>query len=91
MVVAVTVGMGPDGTLAHGIAGRGSTTGVTTGDITVTAVEELVGVPQEAVVEGQVAVVEGQVAVEAGQVAVEAGLAVAEGDPRPKNEIHPSL
>ena len=77
MVVAVTVGMGPDGTLAHGIAGRGSTTGVTTGDITVTAVEELVGVPQEAVVEGQ--------------VAVEAGLAVAEGDPRPKNEIHPSL
>ncbi len=84
MVVAVTVGMGPDGTLAHGIAGRGSTTGVTTGDITVTAVEELVGVPQEAVVEGQVAVVEGQ-------VAVEAGLAVAEGDPRPKNEIHPSL
>ena len=84
MVVAVTVGMGPDGTLAHGIAGRGSTIGVTTGDITVTAVEELVGVPQEAVVEGQVAVVEGQ-------VAVEAGLAVAEGDPRPKNEIHPSL
>ena len=84
MVVAVTVGMGPDGTLAHGIAGRGSTTGVTTGDITVTAVEELVGVPQVAVVEGQVAVVEGQ-------VAVEAGLAVAEGDPRPKNEIHPSL
>ena len=84
MVVAVTVGMGPDGTLAHGIAGRGSTTGVTTGDITVTAVEELVGVPQEAVVEGQAAVVEGQ-------VAVEAGLAVAEGDPRPKNEIHPSL
>ena len=84
MVVAVTVGMGPDGTLAHGIAGRGSPTGVTTGDITVTAVEELVGVPQEAVVEGQVAVVEGQ-------VAVEAGLAVAEGDPRPKNEIHPSL
>ena len=84
MVVAVTVGMGPDGTLAHGIAGRGSTTGVTTGDITVTAVEEVVGVPQEAVVEGQVAVVEGQ-------VAVEAGLAVAEGDPRPKNEIHPSL
>ena len=84
MVVAVTVGMGPDGTLAHGIAGRGSTTGVTTGDITVTAVEELVGVPQEAVVEGQVAVVEGQ-------VAVEAGLAVAEGDPRPKNEIHSSL
>jgi len=84
MVVAVTVGMGPDGTLAHGIAGRGSTTGVTTGDNTVTAVEELVGVPQEAVVEGQVAVVEGQ-------VAVEAGLAVAEGDPRPKNEIHPSL
>ena len=84
MVVAVTVGMGPDGTLAHGIAGRGSTTGVTTGDITVTAVEELGGVPQEAVVEGQVAVVEGQ-------VAVEAGLAVAEGDPRPKNEIHPSL
>ena len=84
MVVEVTVGMGPDGTLAHGIAGRGSTTGVTTGDITVTAVEELVGVPQEAVVEGQVAVVEGQ-------VAVEAGLAVAEGDPRPKNEIHPSL
>ena len=84
MVVAVTVGMGPDGTLAHGIAGRGSTTGVTTGDITVTAVEELVGVPQEAVVEGQVAVVEDQ-------VAVEAGLAVAEGDPRPKNEIHPSL
>ena len=84
MVVAVTVGMGPDGTLAHGIAGRGSTTGVTTGDITVTAVEELVGAPQVAVVEGQVAVVEGQ-------VAVEAGLAVAEGDPRPKNEIHPSL
>ena len=77
MVVAVTVGMGPDGTLAHGIAGRGSTTGVTTGYITVTAVEELVGVPQVAVVEGQ--------------VAVEAGLAVAEGDPRPKNEIHPSL
>ena len=84
MVVAVTVGMGPDGTLALGIAGRGSTTGGTTGDITVTAVEELVGVPQEAVVEGQVAVVEGQ-------VAVEAGLAVAEGAPRPKNEIHPSL
>jgi len=24
-------------------------------------------------------------------VAVEEGLAVAEGDPRPKNEIHPSL
>ena len=84
MVVAVTVGMGPDGTLAHGSAGRGSTTGVTTGDITVTAVEELVGVPQEAVVEGLVAVVEGQ-------VAVEAGLAVAEGDSRPKNELRPSL
>jgi len=30
------------------------------------------------------------VAVVGGQVAVEEGLAVAEGDPRPKNEIHPS-
>jgi hypothetical protein len=31
------------------------------------------------------------VVVVGGQVAVEEGLAVAEGDPRPKNEIHPSL
>ena len=50
---------------------------ITTIDTTVAAVEEFVGVHQVAVV--------------GGQVAVEEGLAVAEGDPRPKNEIHPSL
>tara|TARA_B110000196_G_scaffold60699_1_gene50437 strand:- start:597 stop:800 length:204 start_codon:yes stop_codon:yes gene_type:complete len=50
---------------------------ITTIDTTVAAVEKLVGVHQVAVV--------------GGQVAVEEGLAVAEGDPRPKNEIHPSL
>ena len=60
--------------IGHGTGGHGSIaagTITTTVDTTVTAVEELVGVHQVAVVGGQVA--------------------VAEGDPRPKNEIHPSL
>ena len=63
------------GTGGHGSIVAGTIT--TTVDATVAAVEELVGVHQVAVV--------------GGQVAVEEGLAVAEGDPRPKNEIHPSL
>ena len=65
--------------IGHGTGGHGSIAAGTitsTVETTVTAVEELVGVHQVAVV--------------GGQVAVEAGLAVAEGDPQPKDEIHPS-
>ena len=63
------------GTGGHGSIVAGTAT--TTIDTTDAAAEELVGVHQVAVV--------------GGRVAVEEGLAVVEGDPRPKNEIHPSL